>query len=100
MDTAEHRIIVTSQLLRLAFACAIMGAIIAITSYTRAPIGLVPSAFGGLVFGYCLGGKFFPDSGAIIGRRFRNYRRAQRGRPPIDEGEVPKVGYIDDFRRG
>ncbi len=100
MDAAEYRMILTSQVLRLVFTCAVMVAAIAIADATNAPLGSIPSALGGFVFGYCLGAKFFPDSGAVIGRRFRNYRRAKRGRPLIDEGEVPKVGYIDDFRRG
>ncbi len=64
------------------------------------PFGFVPAALVGLAFGYGAGGKFFPDSGAMFGRRFRNYRRLKNGLPPLDSDEAPAGRYIEEFRRG
>ena len=100
MNASEYRLVITSQILRLVFAAAITVGAVAFSLFTSFPIGLVPSALIGFAFGYSAGAKFFPDSGSVIGRRFRNYRRLKHGKPPLDESGVPVVGYVDDFRRG
>jgi hypothetical protein len=100
MDAAEYRLVITSQLLRILFATATAAGAVALSIFSTFPIGLLPSALIGLAFGYSAGSKFFPDSGSVLSRRFRNHHRIKHGKPSLDESEVPVVGYVDDFRRG
>ena len=100
MDDAEYRLVLRSQIMRSLFAVAIGIGGGAVAAVRMLPLGIVPTALIALAFGYGIGGKFFPDSGGVLRRRFRNYRRAKKGLPLLAEDEVPIVGYFDEYRKG
>ena len=100
LTTKEYRKVQRSFIGRCLFAvlCAIVISIPA--AYGKLPIGIVPAALLGLGFGFGSGAKLFPDSGSVLRRRFRNYRRAKKGLELLAEDDVPEVAYHSDFRRG
>ena len=100
LSTAEYRKVLRSFLGRCAFAvlCAIALSFPAASG--RLPLGIVPAALLGLGFGFGTGAKLFPESGFVLRRRFRNYRRAKKGLELLAEDDVPEVSYHSDFRRG
>ena len=65
-----------------------------------AVLGILPAGVLGLGFGFGVGGKFFPESGYVLRRSFRNYRRQRKGLPLLCEEDVAEVEYHSDFRRG
>ncbi len=100
MTEAEYRTVRASFMLRTAFALAVAvgGAWVGLNQIL--PLGPAPSAFLGLAVGFGLGAKCFPSSGLVSGIRYRNYRRAKRGLPPLDPDQVPELSAFDEFRKG
>ncbi len=100
LTTEEYRKVLRSFISRCVFAilCAIVLSIPAANG--QIPLGIVPAALLGLGFGFGTGAKLFPESGFVLRRRFRNYRRAKRGLELLVEDDVPEVVYHSDFRRG
>lgn len=100
MKQSEYRAIIRSLFGRilLAVGLAVLGVILSMAG--KIPFGMVPTAIVGLACGYGIGGKFFPDSSSIMSRRFRNYRRVQKGLEPLDLDDEIIGSQFDDYRRG
>ena len=100
MTAEEHGIVIRHFICSfiVAILCAAGGFFISASGLT-VRIGAWPTAFFGLIFGLSLGNKLFPDASPIITIRFRNYRRAQAGKPLIDDTD-PEQEYNSDIGRG
>ena len=100
MERREYRTILYSQVGRILLALLAGGGGVALSLTKISPFGAAPSGLLGLALAYGIGGKIFPDSAAVLSLRFRNYRRAQRGKPPIGAEEEIVGSNIDEFRKG
>lgn len=61
--------------------------------------GIFPAAGLGAFVGLILGNKFFPDAQRYLTFRAKNYRRAKRGLPPVEDTD-PIGEYFSDIDRG
>jgi hypothetical protein len=99
MDQDEHREVVRSLLGKFAVSIVSAGVFFFLSLKGPIPLDAVSSAIVGFFFFFCIGDKFFPESTKFIRRRARNYRRAKRGREPLDVEDEPTPEIISDFQR-
>jgi hypothetical protein len=100
MTDEEYRDVRRSHVL-----CWVVALLVGIGTGTAAHLdilprfGTIPAAGLGAFVGLVLGNKFFPDGQRYLTFRAKNYRRAKRGLPPIEDTD-PVGEYFSDIDRG